>query len=135
MTIGAWVILIIFAVIGLVFAGLAFGLIYGLSDSGIAASLGAAVVIGLTVAACLVFFWWRTNSASGQRALKDQQSELNGGIERVITVYDIDGDVIAQYSGRFDIETDRQSYILFDDEEGKRHIIYYTTGTITVDEK
>ena len=100
MTIGAWVILIIFAVIGLVFAGLAFGLIYGLSDSGIAASLGAAVVIGLTVAACLVFFWWRTNSASGQRALKDQQS-----------------------------------YILFDDEEGKRHIIYYTTGTITVDEK
>lgn len=128
-------ILIILAVIGLMLAGLAFVLFYDLGDNLLAASLSTAVVVILTVAACLVFFWWRTNSASGQRALKDQQSELNGGIQRVVTVYDIDGDVIAQYSGRFDIETDRQSYILFDDEEGKRHIIYYTTGTITVDEK
>lgn len=67
--------------------------------------------------------------------MKDQQSNLNGGIERVVSVYDIDGDLIVQYSGKFDIETDRESYILFDDEQGKRHIIYYTTGTIIVDEK
>lgn len=24
--------------------------------------------------------------------------------------------------------------ILFDDEQGKRHVIYYPTGTVTVDE-
>ena len=99
-------------------------------------AIGGSIFIGiLTIAICLLFIWYRTNSASGQRALKDQRSNLSGGIERVVSVYDITGELIQQYSGKFDIETDRESYILFDDENGKRHIIYYTTGTIVVDEK
>lgn len=53
----------------------------------------------------------------------------------VVTVYDIGGDVVRQYEGASGIETDKQSYILFEDEQGKRHVIYYTTGTVTVDEK
>ena len=56
-------------------------------------------------------------------------------IERTVSVYDVNGQLIKEYSGKFDIETDRESYILFDDEDGNRHMIYYTTGTIIVDEK
>ena len=66
---------------------------------------------------------------------KDWISETSGGIERVVTVYDINGQVIQTYEGKFDIETNEQNYILFEDENGERHTIYYTTGTIIVDEK
>ena len=54
---------------------------------------------------------------------------------KVVTVYDINGQVIQTYEGKFDIETNEQNYILFEDENGERHTIYYTTGTIIVDEK
>ena len=76
-----------------------------------------------------------TGTESGKRAQKDWISETSGGIERVVTVYDINGQVIQTYEGKFDIETNEQNYILFEDENGERHTIYYTTGTIIVDEK
>ena len=41
--------------------------------------------------------------------------------------------MIAKYEGRFDIEYD-DDRILFDDEDGLRHIIYYPTGNVIVDE-
>ena len=74
------------------------------------------------------------NTEAGARALKDQQSNFNAGIERVVKVYDVNGELIEQYEGRFDVET-TSSYVLFDDENNKRHMIYYTTGTIIIDEK
>lgn len=137
MTIGSWVILGILAACGV---GIAIAVVVGTHESYSkkAAKIGyviGAVVIAVTAGICYLFFWYRSNSEAGRRALKDQQANLRGGIERTVTVYDIDGEIIEQYSGKFDIETDRQSYILFDDEQGKRHIIYYTTGTIIVDEK
>ena len=64
---------------------------------------------------------------------RKKSSQNSGGIERRITVYDVEGDVIAKYEGRFDIEYD-DDRILFDDEEGLRHIIYYPTGNVIVDE-
>lgn len=94
---------------------------------------GAALIV-LTIFGCALFVWWNCNSESGRRALKDQEANLNGGISRTVSVYDINGDLIEQYAGKFDIETDSNNYILFDDENGKRHIIYYTTGTIIIDE-
>lgn len=83
---------------------------------------------------------WRRKSRvllqSDPKRLQDGiQSNLNGGIERIVRVFDVNGDLIERYEGRFDVETDRQTYILFDDENGKRHIIYYTTGTVIIDEK
>ena len=58
---------------------------------------------------------------------------MNGGIKRKVAVYDIEGDIIAEYQGSFDIEYD-DDRILFDDENGLRHIIYYPTGTVVIDE-
>lgn len=68
------------------------------------------------------------------RACKDYQSDIGGGLYRTVKVYDIDGDLLAEYTGKFDIETDHSTYILWDDEMGKRHIIYFTTATIIIDE-
>ena len=74
-----------------------------------------------------------SRTESGKRALKDQQSNFGTNqAQREITVYDINGNIIEQYKGKFDIETDRDKYILFDDET--EHIINYTTGTVIINE-
>lgn len=78
------------------------------------------------------------NTESGKRAIKDLDSEMNNGIARTVSVYDISGELIKEYTGKFDVDTGNSHgapYIVFDDERGKRHIIYYTTGTILIDEK
>ena len=133
MTITCIVIIIIAALFGLGIAAFLFYVWIDLESTPFC--IAGVVTVAVTIAICFGIGWWQLHSESGRRALKDQQSDLNGGIERTVSVYDINGDLIEQYTGRFDIETDRESYILFDDEAGKRHIIYYTTGTVIVDEK
>lgn len=101
---------------------------------GIGPIVGAvtSLLIAVLIAGGMLF--WLYNTESGARAIKDTQSDFSGGIERTITVYDIDGEIIQQYNGKFDISYD-SSRIKFDDENGKRHIIYYTTGTVIIDEE
>ncbi len=98
---------------------------------------GAAIsiIIGIILIAAIwaVGIWYYNGTESGKRAVKTQQSNFDGGIERKITVYDVQGDVIAEYRGKFDIEYDGDR-ILFDDEQGLRHIIYYPTGNVIIDE-
>ena len=97
------------------------------------------LIIGLVVGAiCIGGACFYLNTESGKRAIKDMESELDGGIHRIVSVYDVGGKLIHQYNGKFDIETGNANgapYIVFDDEDGKRHIVYYTTGTILIDEK
>lgn len=69
-----------------------------------------------------------------ERTMKDINSDYNGGLNRTVKVYDIDGELVAEYSGKFDIETDHSTYILWDDEYGKRHIVYFSTFNIIIDE-
>ena len=88
----------------------------------------------LTVVLLVFMLWWFGNTASGKRAFKSQESNFNDGIERSVKVYDVEGEVIAEYHGKFDVKYD-ESRILFDDENGKRHIIYYPTGTVVIDEE
>lgn len=73
-------------------------------------------------------------SESCARYCKDFNSYYNGGLHRTVKVYDIDGDLVAEYTGKFDIETDHSTYILWDDEMGKRHIIYFSTFNVIIDE-
>lgn len=93
------------------------------------------IVAGLVILALTwgIPVWYFQNTASGKRALKSQNSNFNNGIQREIIVYDIEGDVIERYSGKFDIDYSSER-ILFDDEEGNRHIVYFKTGTIVVNE-
>ena len=132
MTIGTIVIIVTVGIIGLLIAASA--LAYGIAEKSAGFIALGVVIAAVAAAICFLIGWWQLNTESGKRAYKDQQSDLNGGIQRVVSVYDVSGDLIQEYTGKFDIETDNETYILFDDEDGLRHIIYYTTGTIIIDE-
>lgn len=58
------------------------------------------------------------------------------GIDRTVTVYDINGEEVAKYTGRFDVEESSQEGVvkIKFDCNGKRHIIYAQTGTVLIDE-
>ena len=130
MTIGGWFgfVCVVFLVM---FLG-AFCFLISETISGRIMSIIFSIVLIFIVLSAMLFYYNAT--ASGKRAFKSQKSELENGIERVVTVYDMEGDVIKVYDGKFDITYDNDR-ILFDDEQGKRHVIYYPTGTVTVDEK
>ena len=61
--------------------------------------------------------------ASCQRQLTDLKSDFNNGLDRVINVYTANGELIAQYKGKIDLEMNEGGYIKFD-FEGKRYIYY-----------
>lgn len=145
MTIGGWILFTLLSVIIVVVcAVVAYVLCYKIKYTNKKGPYLALVVFDLILCGVMIVLvlcaqlWYYENTASGQRAFKDQESNFENGTERVVTVYDINGEIVKQYDGRFDVETgnvDNAPYILFDDENGKRHIIYYTTGTVTIDEK
>lgn len=99
--------------------------------SGIIAVVVTALALVIIIAGTI---WYYNGTESGKREIKDWKSNTSGGITRIVTVYDINGKVISKYEGKFDVEYDSDR-IKFDDEEGKRHIIYYSTGTVIIDEK
>lgn len=77
--------------------------------------------------------WYYNSTEVGKRARKSQDSNFNGGITRRVRVYDMDGDILEEYKGKFDVDYGSER-ILFDDENNMRHVIYYKSGTIIVDE-
>lgn len=60
--------------------------------------------------------------ASCSRSMKSFGSNMDGGLDRTVTVYDYNGDVLGQWSGKFDI-SNNDNEIFFDDENNKRVII------------
>lgn len=64
-----------------------------------------------------------TGCASWSRAVTDIRSDIGGGLNRTITVYTANGDVLATYEGKIDIETNDGGYVKFD-FNGKRYIYY-----------
>ena len=94
MTIGAWVLVIILGIIGIGIAIFCF-----LDDSktgGLIAILITIIVVGGLI---LGLSWFYNNTGSGLRAMKDQQSNLNNGINRDIKVIESDGSVSYEFSG------------------------------------
>lgn len=63
-----------------------------------------------------------TGCASCDRQMKSINSNMSGGIDRTVTLYDYQGDVLDSWSGKFDVSED-DNEIYFDDAEGKRVII------------
>lgn len=134
MTIGGWIIyaLIVFAVLLIaVVIAMAWG---DAADKIYPYIVTAIITVALCVGILVGMNAYYNNTESGKRALKSQESNFNSGIDRIVTIYDVNGKVIKQYEGRFDVEYD-DDRILFDDENGKRHVVYYTTGTVAIDEK
>lgn len=128
MTIGYIIMVVVMAILGLVLSIHAFGMgnRYGIFST----------VVSMIVVFAMIFggLWYFNNTGKGARALKDQESNLNNGIKREITITAEDGREIYHYSGKCDIETN-DGYILFEDENGLRQIIYYgALDTIIISE-
>ena len=59
--------------------------------------------------------------ASWNRELKSFESDISGGLNRTVTAYSYDGDVLGQWSGKFDVsESENETFF---DINGKRVII------------
>lgn len=86
-----------------------------------------AIIVGIVGAfisiACILI---GTQSNSFDRFIKDVKSDYSDGLTRTITIQAEDGRTIYTYSGTIDIELDgEQRKIKFEDEKGKRQIIFY----------
>lgn len=130
MTIGGWILFILIAVV-IVSIGLVIGA--SVSDDAKGVIIGGLIALIICVPIGIFFSWWYSNTESGKRAIKTQESNFQGGIERKVEVYDMNGSLIKSYQGKFDVDYN-ECRIIFDDEKGLRHIIYYPTGTVIIDE-
>lgn len=119
MTIAGWFLFIFLSLIALLV-----GLFMAFVIENIAGKI-VSIIVALLVILGLFFgmHWYFQNTASGQRALTDQKSNLDNGLERTVTIYTADGEIIAQYTGKIDIEGNDGGYVLFD-YEGKRYTYY-----------
>lgn len=79
------------------------------------------VKLAVTLLAIPMLFTGCTASCS--REWTDMKSDFCGGLNRTITVYTADGEVIATYSGKIDIDINDGGYVKFD-LDGKRYIYY-----------
>lgn len=64
-----------------------------------------------------------TGCASFRRGITDLKSDFAGGLQRTIRVYTANGDLLAEYEGKIDIEANSGGYVKFD-YNGKRYIYY-----------
>lgn len=119
-----------FLVIGILLGLLAAaGIIYGHLENETWAKIAG--YIGLTVAIILIIVHF--NTAEGARAIKGLTSNVTGGLERTVQVYDQSGKMIKEYSGKIDVQdTEYGNKVLFD-LNGKRTVIY--NATVIVQEK
>lgn len=132
MTIGYIIVVVFIGIIGVGVSSMIANESYGNS--------GKTLAIGLLITALVVTLflvggsWYFNNTASGARALKEQQSNLNNGLNREITIIAADGREVFHYKGKCDIETDHEdNYILFEGEDGLRRMIYYgVTDTVLI---
>lgn len=73
--------------------------------------------------------------ASGNRFFKSVKSEFSNGLEREVTVYSRDGDIIFQDSGKFDVAVS-DTRIKYINEKGKVIIFYMgNSASALVEEK
>ena len=76
-------------------------------------AIGMAVMLMLNMTGC----------ASLNRAVTDMKSDFAGGMQRTIKVYTANGDLLAEYEGKIDIDSNEGGYVKFD-YDGKRYIYY-----------
>ena len=89
------------------------------------------MIIAVTIYVVLLGGVFVFNTASIQRKIKSWRSEIDGGLERTVTVYDYNGKEIRHWTGKFDVsESESETY--FDDEDGKRVVIH---GGIVINEE
>ena len=76
----------------------------------------------LVVTLALIVLLAFTGCASCERELKSCKSDVSGGLDRVVNVYNLNGELMATYEGKIDLATEDGS-VQFE-YNGKR-IIWY----------
>lgn len=138
LTISDWVVIIIIGIAVIAFISMIAIAVFNIDEDDKKAPI---VVVIITFIYFMIaingFNWYNTNTANGQRHYKDFESNINGGLNREITITAEDGREIFHYEGKVDIESNHtDNYIKFESEDGKRYIVYYgIQDTITIIEK
>lgn len=119
MTIGSWVF---FGFIVLCAIGGVIWFCFEVEGAGVKA-IGITLAVLICIGAFCGLWWYHHSTASGIRALTDQRAEFSNGLNREINVYTADGNLLAHYEGKIDLEDNAGGYVLFD-YEGKRYTYY-----------
>ena len=83
------------------------------------AGLKRNIIISVMIVIVMMF----AGCASCERDFKSCNSDVNGGLNRVVNVYSYDGQLIATYEGKIDIDNNSNGSIMFD-MNGKRYVYY-----------
>ena len=81
------------------------------------------LVTSIILAICVGIGACCYNSQAVKRMGRDIKSDLGGGLDRTVTVYTADGDVLKTYKGKIDVESNDSGVVKFD-LNGQR-IMYY----------
>lgn len=77
----------------------------------------------LVVLMLCIIFLVGSGCASCERELKSCSSNLSGGLYRTINIYSLDGQLLATYEGKIDIDDNLNNSIMFE-LDGKRYVYY-----------
>ena len=127
-----WVCIIFFGILGI--GGAVMSVLTGKDKmTKYGGAIACLLVAGMI---CFGLHWWLYDTESGERAQKNFKSQTSGGLYRIVKVYDMQGEQIAEYKGKFDVAEDHLDGVtkIKFDADGKRHIIYSSTGTVIIDE-
>ena len=87
-----------------------------------ASAIAVAVVLAAGLSGC----------ASCDRMVKSWDSEISNGMNRTVVLYDYEGDELARWEGRIDLQVSEEGGHIVFDQDGKRTVI---TGGIVVSEE
>lgn len=97
----------------------------------------AAVIaaIGLVAAVWFGSQWWLHSTASGVRMQITWQAQINIGLDRTAQVFSATGDLVYEFTGRFDVVHDGTRFmfdVVDDDGSIRRNIIYAPAGIVVI---
>ena len=85
------------------------------------------------VLACILIIVSVTDCADWERLKKSWVSNMDNGLDKEVIVYSATGEEVWRFEGKFDVSY-AEGRVLFDDEKGKRHSIYFKNGTVIINE-
>ena len=83
--------------------------------------VGICAVLVLCIGVGIFVFFSSVFGESWKRGMKTTMSNMTGGLERTVTAYDYNGNVLGSWTGKFDVEENDTK--TFFDIDGKRVII------------
>lgn len=103
-------------------------------EKGIKVVIAVCVILGLVVGGFFLFMLFRPVLLSGprDRLFKNFSADINGGLNRVVTVYSYSGAPIRSWSGKIDLSSSTKEVNMIIDND-KRVIIQ--GGVVIVEEQ